>query len=40
MSFSTKRIMITGGAGFLALQLPFCFEVRSLGDRLMSSPPE
>jgi hypothetical protein len=24
----------------LALQLPFCFEVGSLGDRLMSSTPE
>jgi hypothetical protein len=24
----------------LALQLPFCFEVSSLSDRLMSSTPE
>jgi len=24
----------------LALQLPFCFEVRTLGDRLVSSAPE
>ena len=31
------------GPGFLdhlALQLPFCFEVGSLSDRLMSSTPE
>jgi hypothetical protein len=28
-------------AGFaLALQLPFCFEVRALSDRLVSSTPE
>ncbi len=27
-------------AGVLALQLPFCFEVRALGDRLVSSAPE
>ena len=26
--------------GVLALQLPFCFEVSSLSDRLMSSTPE
>jgi hypothetical protein len=24
----------------LALQLPFCFEVRTLSDRLVSSAPE
>jgi hypothetical protein len=39
-----------GGAGYapatetslraLALQLPFCFEVRTLSDRLVSSAPE
>jgi hypothetical protein len=26
--------------GNLALQLPFCFEVRTLSDRLVSSAPE
>jgi hypothetical protein len=25
---------------YLALQLPFCFEVRALSDRLVSSTPE
>jgi hypothetical protein len=27
-------------AAALALQLPFCFEVRALSDRLVSSTPE
>ena len=37
-------IEIWAGAGSvmagLALQLPFCFEVRALGDGLVSSAPE
>jgi hypothetical protein len=28
------------GGKVLALQLPFCFEVRTLSDRLVSSAPE
>ena len=28
------------GRRALALQLPFCFEVRALSDRLVSSTPE
>jgi hypothetical protein len=29
-----------GRTDILALQLPFCFEMRALSDRLMSSAPE
>jgi ADP-ribosyl-[dinitrogen reductase] hydrolase len=41
------RTLLRGGSnvlihckGGLALQLPFCFEVRTLSDRLVSSAPE
>jgi hypothetical protein len=34
------RFPVCYGKEGLALQLPFCFEVRALGDRLVSSTPE
>jgi hypothetical protein len=36
--WNTLRFAVYGAC--LALQLPFCFEVGSLSDRLMSSTPE
>ncbi len=36
---TAKTLLELAGAD-LTLQLPFCFEVGSLSDRLMSSTPE
>jgi C4-dicarboxylate-specific signal transduction histidine kinase len=37
---NASSVIVEVGDTGLALQLPFCFEVGSLGDRLMSSTPE
>ena len=40
VTFAFFAIVLLDNPQCLALQLPFCFEVRALGDGLVSSAPE